>query len=48
MAVVEAEGKKEACLLGEQLRMGTREIGEKRKMVCQGYGVSSEGWVLED
>ncbi|KAL9074595.1 MAG: hypothetical protein Q9161_002188 [Pseudevernia consocians] len=48
VAVMEVEGKTEVCLVGEQLRRGTREIGDKRKMVCQEYGLSSEGWVLED
>ena len=30
VAVIEAEGKEEACLVG-QLRMGTKEIKEKNK-----------------
>ena len=33
IAVVEAEGKAEACLIG-QLRMGTEEIKEKKKGVA--------------
>lgn len=37
IAVVEAEGKEEACLIG-QLRMGTEEIGEKKKGVVMDGG----------
>lgn len=37
VAVVEAEGKEEACLVG-QLRMGTEEIGEKKKGVVMDTG----------
>ncbi|KAL8746174.1 MAG: hypothetical protein Q9190_001785 [Brigantiaea leucoxantha] len=37
VVVVEAEGKEEACLVG-QLRMGTREIKEKRKGVVMDQG----------
>ena len=33
IAVVEAEGKQEACLVG-QLKMGTEEIKEKKKGVA--------------
>lgn len=37
VAVVEAEGKEEACLVG-QLRMGTEEIREKKKGVVMDAG----------
>ena len=37
VAVVEAEGKEEACLVG-QLRMGTEEIREKKKGVVMDSG----------
>lgn len=37
VAVVEAEGKEEACLVG-QLRMGTEEIKEKKKGVVIDMG----------
>lgn len=37
VAVVEAEGKEEACLVG-QLRMGTEEIREKKKGVVMDNG----------
>ena len=37
VAVVEAEGKEEACLVG-QLRMGTEEVKEKRKGVVVDTG----------
>ena len=37
VAVVEAEGKEEACLVG-QLRMGTEETKEKKKGVVMDAG----------
>ena len=37
IAVIEAEGKEEACLVG-QLRMGTEEIKEKKKGVVVDSG----------
>ena len=37
VAVVQAEGKEEACLVG-QLRMGTEEIKEKKKGVVMDSG----------
>ncbi len=37
VAVVEAEGKEEACLVG-QLRMGTEEVKEKKKGVVIDMG----------
>ena len=37
VAVIEAEGKEEACLVG-QLRMGTEEIREKKKGVAMDNG----------
>lgn len=37
IAVIEAEGKEEACLIG-QLRMGTEEIKEKKKGVVMDSG----------
>ena len=37
IAVVEAEGKEEACLVG-QLRMGTEDIKEKKKGVVMDTG----------
>ena len=37
VAVIEAEGKEEACLVG-QLRMGTEEIKEKKKGVVMDTG----------
>ena len=37
VVVVEAEGKEEACLIG-QLRMGTEEIKEKKKGVVMDSG----------
>lgn len=37
VAVIEAEGKEEACLVG-QLRMGTEEIREKKKGVVMDTG----------
>ena len=37
VAVVEAEGKEEACLVG-QLRMGTEEIREKKKGIVMDAG----------
>ena len=37
VAVVHAEGKEEACLVG-QLRMGTEEIKEKKKGVAMDSG----------
>ena len=37
VAVIEAEGKEEACLVG-QLRMGTEEIKEKKKGVVMDSG----------
>ena len=37
VAVVQAEGKEEACLVG-QLRMGTEEIKEKKKGVAMDSG----------
>ena len=37
IAVVEAEGKEQACLVG-QLRMGTEEIKEKKKGVVMDMG----------
>ena len=37
VAVIEAEGKEEACLVG-QLRMGTEEIREKKKGVVMDAG----------
>lgn len=37
VVVVEAEGKEEACLVG-QLRMGTEEIREKKKGVVMDAG----------
>lgn len=37
VAVIEAEGKREACLVG-QLRMGTEDIKEKKKGVVMDTG----------
>ncbi len=37
VVVIEAEGKEEACLVG-QLRMGTEEIKEKKKGVVMDSG----------
>jgi predicted RNA-binding protein (TIGR00451 family) len=37
VAVIEAEGKEEACLVG-QLRMGTEDIKEKKKGVVMDMG----------
>ena len=37
VTVIEAEGKEEACLVG-QLRMGTEEIKEKKKGVVMDTG----------
>lgn len=37
VAVIEAEGKEEACLVG-QLRMGTEEIRDKKKGVVMDTG----------
>ena len=37
IAVIEAEGKEEACLVG-QLRMGTEDIKEKKKGVVMDTG----------
>ena len=37
VAVVEAQGKEEACLVG-QLRMGTEDIREKKKGVVMDTG----------
>lgn len=37
VAVIQAEGKEEACLVG-QLRMGTEEIREKKKGVAMDSG----------
>lgn len=37
VVVIEAEGKEEACLVG-QLRMGTEEIKEKKKGVVMDTG----------
>lgn len=37
IAVIEAEGKEEACLVG-QLKMGTEEIKEKKKGVVMDTG----------
>ena len=37
VAVIEAEGKEEACMVG-QLRMGTEEIKEKKKGVVMDTG----------
>ena len=37
VVVIEAEGKEEACLVG-QLRMGTEEIREKKKGVVMDGG----------
>lgn len=37
IAVIQAEGKEEACLVG-QLRMGTEEIKEKKKGVVMDTG----------
>lgn len=37
VAVIEAEGKEEACLVG-QLKMGTEEIKEKKKGVAMDTG----------
>lgn len=37
VVVVEAEGKEEACLVG-QLRVGTKEIKEKKKGVVMDQG----------
>lgn len=37
VVVIEAEGKEEACLVG-QLRMGTEEIKEKKKGVVMDAG----------
>ena len=37
VAVIEAEGKEEACLVG-QLRMGTEEVKEKKKGVVMDTG----------
>lgn len=37
VAVIEAEGKEEACLVG-QLRMGTEEIKEKKKGIVMDTG----------
>ncbi|KAI4116513.1 MAG: hypothetical protein LQ338_007702 [Usnochroma carphineum] len=45
VAVVEAEGKEEACLIG-QLRVGTREIKEKKKgvVIDQGHYLGDGLW----
>lgn len=47
VAVVEAEGKEEACLVG-QLRMGTEEIKEKKKGVAidSGHYLGDGLWKL--
>lgn len=37
IAVIEAEGKEEACLIG-QLKMGTEDIKEKKKGVVMDTG----------
>lgn len=37
IAIIEAEGKDEACMVG-QLRMGTEEIKEKKKGVVMDAG----------
>jgi len=37
IAIIEAEGKEEACMVG-QLRMGTEEIKEKKKGVVMDSG----------
>ena len=47
IAIVEAEGKQEACLVG-QLRMGTEEIKEKRKgvVIDSGHYLGDGLWKL--
>ena len=48
VAVIEAEGKEEACLVG-QLRMGTEEIKEKKKgvVVDSGHYLGDSLWKLD-
>ena len=48
VVAVEAEGKSEACLIG-QLRMGTEEIREKKKGVVmdQGHYLGDGLWKME-
>ena len=45
VVVVEAEGKEEACMIG-QLRVGTREIKEKKKgvVIDQGHYLGDGLW----
>lgn len=48
VVVVEAEGKEEACLVGE-LKMGTEEIKEKKKgvVIDSGHYLGDGLWKLE-
>ena len=48
VVVVEAEGKEEACMIG-QLRVGTREIKEKKKgvVIDSGHYLGDGLWRME-
>lgn len=48
VVVVEAEGKEEACMIG-QLRVGTREIKEKKKgvVIDAGHYLGDGLWRIE-
>ena len=48
IVVVEAEGKEEACMIG-QLRVGTREIKEKKKgvVIDSGHYLGDGLWRIE-
>ena len=47
VVVVEAEGKEEACLIG-QMRVGTKEIKEKKKgvVIDQGHYLGDGLWKM--
>ncbi|KAI9814374.1 MAG: translation machinery-associated protein 20 [Pycnora praestabilis] len=48
VVVVEAEGKEEACLVGT-LRMGTQDVGEKKKgvVIDEGHFLGDGLWKLD-